>query len=56
MPAAVTNYEQAYRWKTKQIGKEMTDLLEKKNVKILTWLWQSGLWIMSTFIPRHCCN
>ena len=42
MPSVVTSYEQAYRWKTKPIGKEMTALLEAKGVKLITWLWQSG--------------
>ena len=42
MPAVVTSYDQAYRWKTAEIGREMTKLIEAKGVKIVTWLWQSG--------------
>ncbi|GJD36049.1 TRAP-type C4-dicarboxylate transport system substrate-binding protein [Methylobacterium aerolatum] len=42
MPAIVTNYDQAYRWKTAPIGQEITRLLESKGVKIITWMWESG--------------
>lgn len=42
MPAIVTSYDQAYRWKTAPIGQEMTRLLESKGVKIITWMWESG--------------
>lgn len=42
MPAIVTSYEQAYRWKTAPIGAELTKLLDDRGIKIITWLWQSG--------------
>jgi TRAP-type C4-dicarboxylate transport system substrate-binding protein len=42
MPAVITSYEQAYRWKTAPIGKELTAILDAKGVKLITWLWQSG--------------
>ena len=42
MPAVVTSYEQAYRWKSAPIGKELTAVLEAKGVKLITWMWQSG--------------
>lgn len=42
MPAVVTSYEQAYRWKTAPIGKDLTAILEAKGVKLITWMWQSG--------------
>ena len=42
MPAVITSYEQAYRWKTAPIGKELTAILYAKGVKLITWLWQSG--------------
>lgn len=42
MPAVVTSYEQAYRWKTAPIGRELTAILDAKGVKLITWMWQSG--------------
>ena len=42
MPAMVTSYEQGLRWKSAPIGKELTRILDEKNVKIVTWLWQAG--------------
>lgn len=42
MPALLTSYEQGYRWKQAPIGKELTAVLEKNNVKIITWVWQAG--------------
>lgn len=42
MPALVTSYEQGLRWKDAPIGKELTRILDEKNVKIVTWLWQAG--------------
>jgi TRAP-type C4-dicarboxylate transport system substrate-binding protein len=42
MPAAITSYEQAYRWKTAPIGKELSAILEARGVKLITWMWQSG--------------
>ena len=42
MPAMVTSYAQATAWKTAEIGREITRLLDEKGVKILTWAWQSG--------------
>jgi TRAP-type C4-dicarboxylate transport system substrate-binding protein len=42
MPALISSYEQGYRWKGAPIGKELTGVLEKHNVKIITWLWQAG--------------
>lgn len=42
MPALITSYEQGMRWKEAPIGKELTRLVEEKNVKIITWVWQAG--------------
>src|SRR6201991_5138209 len=42
MPAVIASYEQAYKWKTAPIGKELSAILEAKGVKIITWMWQSG--------------
>ena len=42
MPCLVTSYEQGMAWKTAAIGEELTALLDKRGVKILTWVWQAG--------------
>ena len=42
MPCLVTSYEQGMAWKTAKIGEELTALLDKRGVKILTWVWQAG--------------
>ena len=42
MPCLVTTYDQGMAWKTAEIGKQLTALLDKRGVKILTWVWQAG--------------
>ena len=42
MPATITSYEQAYRWKGAPIGKELEKILDAKGIKIITWVWQAG--------------
>jgi len=42
MPAMITSYEQAYRWKDAPIGKELEKILDAKGIKIITWVWQAG--------------
>jgi len=42
MPATITSYEQAYRWKDAPIGKELEKILDAKGIKIITWIWQAG--------------
>ncbi len=42
MPCLVTSYEQGLSWKTAPIGQELVSLLDKRGVKILTWVWQGG--------------
>jgi TRAP-type C4-dicarboxylate transport system substrate-binding protein len=42
MPCLVTTYDQGMAWKTAEIGKQLTALLDAKGVKILTWIWQAG--------------
>lgn len=42
MPAVISSYEQGMAWKTAPIGKAMTDLLDAKGIKLVSWLWQSG--------------
>jgi TRAP-type C4-dicarboxylate transport system substrate-binding protein len=42
MPCLVTTYEQGMAWKTQRIGEELTSLLDKRGVRIVTWVWQAG--------------
>ena len=42
MPALTTSYDQGLRWKDADIGHTLTSLLEKRGVKIITWIWQAG--------------
>ena len=42
MPCLVTTYEQGLAWKTNDIGHELDALLDKRGVKIVTWIWQGG--------------
>ncbi len=42
MPMMVTSYEQGAAWKAAAIGQELTAVLEKRGVKLLTWVWQAG--------------
>lgn len=42
MPGLITSYEQGHRWKTAPIGARLNELLDKQDVKIVTWVWQAG--------------
>ena len=42
MPCLVSTYEQGLAWKNAPIGKELTGLLDKRGVRIVTWVWQAG--------------
>ena len=42
MPCLVSSYNQGMAWKGADIGRALTDLLDKRGVKIITWIWQSG--------------
>lgn len=42
MPGVVTNYDQGMSWKTKPIGKTMTDVLADKGILMVSWVWQAG--------------
>ncbi len=42
MPCLVSTYAQGIAWKNAAIGKALTEVLDKRGVKILTWIWQSG--------------
>ncbi len=42
MPGLVTSYEQAYSWKTAEVGKLLSQVMADKGVVIVTWIWQAG--------------
>ena len=42
MPCLVTSYAQGLAWKTAPIGQELQAVLDRRGVKILTWIWQGG--------------
>jgi TRAP-type C4-dicarboxylate transport system substrate-binding protein len=42
MPGLVSTYEQGLSWKTKPVGKALTDLLADKGIILLSWVWQAG--------------
>lgn len=42
MPCLVTTYGQGLAWKKAEIGRELTAVLDRKGVRILTWIWQAG--------------
>jgi TRAP-type C4-dicarboxylate transport system substrate-binding protein len=42
MPCLVTTYQQGLSWKKAPIGAALLAALEKKGVKMITWIWQAG--------------
>ncbi len=42
MPGLVSTYEQGLAWKTKPVGKALTDFLADKGIMLITWVWQAG--------------
>lgn len=42
MPSLVSSYAQGLAWKTAPIGQSLMDTLDKKGVKLMTWIWQAG--------------
>jgi TRAP-type C4-dicarboxylate transport system substrate-binding protein len=42
MPGLVTSYDQGYKWKTAEVGKELNRLLLDKGIVIVSWIWQAG--------------
>jgi len=42
MPALVSSYDQAAKWRGARIGEEFAATLAEKGIVILTWIWQSG--------------
>src|SRR5262249_36314633 len=42
MPCLVSTYEQGQKWKNESVGKALTQIVESKGVKIVSWIWQAG--------------
>ena len=42
MPCLVTTYEQGMAWKMQPVGQELTSVLDKRGVRIVSWVWQAG--------------
>lgn len=42
MPALVPSYEQGALWKTADVGKMLSKVLDDKGVLIVSWVWQAG--------------
>jgi len=42
MPGLVSTYEQGLSWKTKPVGKALTDFLADKGIILISWVWQAG--------------
>lgn len=42
MPALVPSYEQGAAWKTAEVGKQLSKILDDKGVIIVSWIWQAG--------------
>jgi TRAP-type C4-dicarboxylate transport system substrate-binding protein len=38
----VTSYQQGTKWKTSQVGKELSDVLADKGIVVVSWIWQAG--------------
>lgn len=42
MPGLVVSYEQAYSWKNKPVGTELSRVLADKGIVLISWIWQAG--------------
>ncbi len=42
MPALVPSYEQGAAWKSAEVGKLLSKVLDDKGVIIVSWVWQAG--------------
>src|ERR1700710_1081885 len=42
MPGLVSTYDQGLKWKTKPVGKALTDFLADKGILLISWVWQAG--------------
>lgn len=42
MPALVPSYEVGAAWKTAEVGRLLTQLMDDRGIVILSWIWQAG--------------
>jgi TRAP-type C4-dicarboxylate transport system substrate-binding protein len=42
MPALVPSYEVGAAWKTGEVGKLLTKVLDEKGIVVISWIWQAG--------------
>jgi len=42
MPGLVSTYDQGLAWKTRPVGKALTDFLADKGIVVVSWVWQAG--------------
>jgi len=42
LPCLVTTHEQGLAWKANGIGHELESLLDRRGIKVVTWIWQGG--------------
>lgn len=42
MPGIVTSYQQGSKWKTSEVGKELSNVLADKGILVVSWIWQAG--------------
>jgi TRAP-type C4-dicarboxylate transport system substrate-binding protein len=42
MPALVPSYEVGTAWKTAEVGRLLTQVLDEKGIVVVSWIWQAG--------------
>lgn len=42
MPALVPSYEVGSAWKTAEVGKLLSQVLDEKGILVVSWIWQAG--------------
>jgi TRAP-type C4-dicarboxylate transport system substrate-binding protein len=42
MPALVPSYEVGTRWKTAEVGRMLSKVLDEKGIVVVSWIWQAG--------------
>jgi len=42
MPALVPSYEVGSAWKTAEVGRLLTQVLDEKGIVVVSWIWQAG--------------